>query len=219
VTASAALVLALTAVVAAVDWLAVGARNRRLEYVAKPLTTVGLIAVAVVINPADPPARVLFVVALVFSLGGDVLLMLPARERLFPFGLASFLVAHLAYIPGLVLLGAATGGMSGTWLVVGLLVAAVGVATVGRHVLGGVQRNASALMGAVTVYLTVILAMLVAAFGTVRPLAIVGAALFCISDSVLASNEFVRARKGAHLVVMVTYHLAQALLVLSLINW
>jgi hypothetical protein len=36
---------------------------------------------------------------------------------------------------------------------------------------------------------------------------------------VLASNEFVRARKGAHLVVMVTYHLAQALLVLSLINW
>jgi uncharacterized membrane protein YhhN len=109
--------------------------------------------------------------------------------------------------------------MSGTWLVVGLLVAAVGVATVGRHVLGGVQRNAPALVGAVTVYLTVILAMLVAAFGTVRPLAIVGAALFCISDSVLASNEFVRARRGAHLVVMVTYHLAQALLVLSLINW
>lgn len=218
-TATAALVLALTAVIAAVDWLAVAAGNKRLEYVAKPLTTIGLVAVAVLVEPADTAARTLFVIALLFSLGGDVLLMLPARQRLFAFGLASFLIAHLAYIPGLVLLAGATGGLSVAWLLVGLLVAAVGVMTIGRHVLAGVQRNAAALIVPVTVYLTVILGMMVVAFATQRPLAIAGAVLFCVSDSVLASNEFVRPRPGAHLVVMVTYHLAQALLVLSLINW
>ena len=213
-TGSAAMLLALTAVVAVIDWIAVGSRNRRLEYVAKPLTTLGLVALAVALEPRDDAARVLFVVALVLSLAGDVLLMLPNRRRFFPFGLGSFLGAHVAYIPGLLLLGVSVGGT-----VAGLVVVAVGAATVGLRIVRGVRSSTPALVGPVVVYLVVIFAMLVAAWGTLLPLAMLGAALFCVSDAVLGDNEFVRPRAGSHLVVMVTYHLAQAFLVLSLVNW
>jgi uncharacterized membrane protein YhhN len=214
VNGTAALLLALTAVVAVGDWLVVSANNRRLEYVLKPLTTVGLIAVAVALEPRDPAARVLFVIALTLSLAGDVLLMLPNRKRFFPFGLGSFLLAHLAYIPGLFLLGTATGG-----LVAGFVVAVVGGALVGRKVLPAVRHTDPSLTVPVIVYLMVILAMLVAASGTLLPLAIAGAVLFCVSDAVLAFREFGTAGPHDGVVVMVTYHLAQALLVLSLVAW
>lgn len=213
-TGIAALLLALTAVVAVGDWLVVSASNRRLEYVLKPLTTIGLIAVAVALEPRDPAARVLFVIALVLSLAGDVLLMLPDRKRFFPFGLGSFLLAHLAYIPGLFLLGASAGG-----LLVGVVVAVVGGALVGRRILPAVRQTDPSLVVPVTIYLMVILAMLVAATGTLLPLAIAGAVLFCVSDTVLAFREFGTKRPHDGVVVMVTYHLAQALLVLSLMTW
>jgi uncharacterized membrane protein YhhN len=214
VNGTAALLLALTAVVAVGDWMVVSARNRRLEYVLKPLTTIGLIAVAVAVEPRDPAARVLFVIALVLSLGGDVLLMLPNRERFFPFGLGSFLLAHLAYIPGLMLLG-----VSGAGLIAGFVVALVGGVAVGRRILPAVGRTDPSLTIPVTVYLSVILAMFVVATGTALPFAIAGAALFCISDAVIAFNEFGTSRPRDGVVVMVTYHLAQALLVLALVSW
>lgn len=211
---TAALILALTAVVAVGDWLAVAAHKRPIEYVLKPLTTIGLVVVAIAIEPRDAASRVLFVVALVFSLGGDVLLMLGDRRRFFPFGLASFLVAHIAYIPALLLLGVSAGGVAA-----GAAVAAIGALSVGRRVVGGVRRREPDLVRPVVLYVTVLFAMLVAAWGTLLPLAMIGAALFCISDAVLADNEFVRRRPGAPVVVMVTYHLAQAFLVLSLAQW
>ena len=39
-----------------------------------------------------------FVVALVFSLAGDVFLMLPDEDRWFAFGLGSFLLGHIAFV-------------------------------------------------------------------------------------------------------------------------
>jgi uncharacterized membrane protein YhhN len=206
-----ALVLSLTAVMAVVDWLAVAGRRRPVEYVAKPLTTVGLIATAVVLEPVDDAARVLFVVALVLSLVGDVALMLPNRDRLFPVGLGAFLLAHLVYIPGLWLLGVSSSG-----LLAGLVLVLASVAIVGRQVVVAVRRDQPALAVPVAVYLTVISAMVVSAWGTWLPLAILGAVTFYASDAILARNEFVAPRRWAGPAVMVTYHVGQALLVLSL---
>ena len=45
-----------------------------------------------------------------------------------------------------------------------------------------------------------------------------GAALFVVSDTVLALGKFVEARPWTRLVVIVTYHLAQALLVVGLLG-
>ena len=44
-----------------------------------------------------------------------------------------------------------------------------------------------------------------------------GAALFYASDALIGWERFVEARDGGHLAVMVTYHLGQILLVLSLV--
>lgn len=202
------------AVAAVVDWAAVAVGRKTVEYVAKPLTTVALVGLAIAVDPRDRAAQVLFVVALVFSLGGDVLLMLPNRERWFPFGLASFLLAHIAYIPALALYG-----LTGEGLVAGVVLVAVGIGTFGRIIVSSVRTGHPALLGPVVVYLAVLSAMVVVAWGTLVPLAMAGALLFFASDAVLAGNEFVRRQRFASVVVMVTYHLAQLLLVLSLVAW
>jgi len=46
----------------------------------------------------------------------------------------------------------------------------------------------------------------------------VGAALFVVSDTILAVNRFVRPIPHGDVAVHLTYHLAQGLLVLSLLN-
>ena len=45
-----------------------------------------------------------------------------------------------------------------------------------------------------------------------------GASLFVVSDTVLAMGKFVQARRWTSVVVMVTYHLAQALIVAGLLT-
>ena len=70
---------------------------RALVYAAKPLATLLILALAALAPPgADPWVARWIVAGLVFSLAGDVLLMLPSDR--FAAGLASFLVAHLCYI-------------------------------------------------------------------------------------------------------------------------
>ncbi|MDQ3646228.1 MAG: lysoplasmalogenase, partial [Actinomycetota bacterium] len=85
------------AALAAADWRAVWRRDRRAEYVFKPLTTVALILTAASFR-SDAPAHLwsFVVAALLFSLLGDVFLML--ERYLFVPGLAAFLAAHVCYI-------------------------------------------------------------------------------------------------------------------------
>ena len=74
----------------------------------------------------------------------------------------------------------------------------------------------------VKVKVSAISAMLVSAIGSGNPYAIVGALLFTASDALIAETRFVRARQDgergvAGLAIMMTYYLAQAGLVLSLV--
>jgi uncharacterized membrane protein YhhN len=90
---------------------------------------------------------------------------------------------------------------------------------VGRIIVGAVaQGDEPAFKGPVVAYMVVISAMVVAAFGTASPIAIVGAVLFYVSDAVLAWNKFVKPFRAGRLAVMVTYHLGQAGLVWSLVR-
>jgi uncharacterized membrane protein YhhN len=126
--------LGLTVVVAAVDWWAVATDRRPVEYVAKPLTMVVLIAAALALDPVDGAQRWWFVAALVLSLAGDVFLMLP--QDLFVPGLASFLLGHVAYIVGLWI-----GDTSTVGLVVGLVLVAVALPVLGVRILGAVRSG------------------------------------------------------------------------------
>ena len=70
----------------------------------------------------------------------------------------------------------------------------------------------------VALYMVVISVMLATALATGNVLAGVGAALFVSSDAMIAWNRFVRPFAAADLGIMVTYHLGQAGLVLSLLH-
>ena len=63
----------------------------------------------------------------------------------------------------------------------------------------------------------VISAMVASAIGVGSPFAIAGAGLFYVSDALIAWNRFVRETPHAPVTIMVTYHLAQVGLVLSLV--
>jgi uncharacterized membrane protein YhhN len=92
-------------------------------------------------------------------------------------------------------------------------VAAVGTPIL-RAVLGRGERE---LVGPVVAYMAVISVMVACALGTGDPVAAGGAALFLLSDSLIAWNRFVRPLAWAPVTIMVTYHLAQTGLVLSLL--
>jgi uncharacterized membrane protein YhhN len=145
-------------------------------------------------------------------MAGDVFLLSPRR---FVPGLASFLVAHLLYIAAFA--PAAQVDAAAFVLLVPFVAFA---AVVLRHLWPHLGHDRVA----VCIYVAVIvlmgwLALLRAVGGEVAPdsggLALVGAVAFMASDTTLASDRFARPFRGAEVVVMGTYYLAQLLLALS----
>ena len=197
--------------VAFADWVAVANDHRRVEYVCKPLTMVLLIATALALDVSSTVVLVAFVTALVFSLVGDVFLMLPG-ERWFVFGLGAFLVGHLAYVVGLW-----CQGLTLAAFLVGLLLVGVAMLVLGLRIVRAVSRgDEPELVVPVAVYIGVISLMVASAIGTRNPFAIIGASLFYTSDALIAWNKFVKAYPWGRVAVMISYHVGQIGLVLSL---
>ncbi len=210
-TVTTACLLVVFGVYAAGNWWAVEAGNQRLEWLCKPAAMVALIGAAIALSPDDPAVKTAFVIGLVLSLAGDVFLMLPSDR--FLLGLMSFFAAHVAYVVGFLL-----AGPEPLLLLVGLLVVAAGIVLVGRPLVLRVRSGDSAeFAGPVMAYMGVISAMVVTAFGVGNAFGVGGALSFYASDATLGWNKFVSEIPHGRLVVMVTYHLGQFLLVLSLI--
>jgi len=165
--------------------------------------------VALTLDPTHAGRRTWFVVALALSMAGDVFLMLP--RDLFVAGLSSFLLGHLAYVVGF----RVHGGSGAAWAGAAVAVLLVDAALAGP-VLAAVRRRHAELLVPVAAYVVVISAMVSAAIATGIALAIAGAALFFASDTLIAWNRFVRPRPWMPLAIIVTYHVGQAGLVLSL---
>jgi uncharacterized membrane protein YhhN len=209
-TSGAWVALAVFAVAAAADWVSRATSDRRLEYAAKPAATAALLALAALLDARDGAEQAWFVAALACSLAGDVLLMLP-RDR-FLAGLAAFLAAHLCYIAGLWV-----DGPTATAAAVGAAFTAAALVPLGLRILAAVRASGQpALAPPVGAYIVVIGAMVVSALASGRALAGAGAVLFAGSDAMIAWNRFVRPFAGAAVAIMVTYHLGQLGLVLSL---
>jgi uncharacterized membrane protein YhhN len=201
---------AVAAVAAVANWVSRANDHRPTELWSKPLALIGLIGVAVTLDPVDPTVRTWFVVALVCSLAGDVFLL---DDRRFVLGLAAFLLGHLAYTAGFV----AADDWRWWSAIVAVVAMSVLVAALGRRIVGAARRDDPALGGAVVGYLTVISAMAVAAAAAGNAWAIGGAALFVASDTILGWRKFVDTKPWMPVAIMVTYHLGQAGLVASLV--
>ncbi len=213
--------LGLGLVLAVVDWIAVAGEIRRLEWVFKPATLVAiLIGAGLLIGHTGPRHLGLwFLPALAFSLVGDIFLMLPG-ERWFAPGLGAFLVAQLCYIVGLNEILPPTSSL---WLLA--LVAVVDLIVLPRVVRGARESGAAALQLPVVLYGAILSLTLVSGWATwFRPTwplvgrltASAGTSLFFASDLMLAWNKFVRKSRALQMGVIVTYHLAQIALALTI---
>lgn len=214
------MLLALVFALAAADWYAVARSNKTLEYIFKPATMVGVIALALSLTaePHDVWQTRWFLAGFVFSLAGDVFLMLP-NPRLFVFGLGAFLAAHICYILGL----NPTLPPPNAFVLL-LPIALIAGAVVWRIIQSLRAANHTSLIGPVIAYGVAMALMVFSAWATLfradwQGLRVVyviaGATLFFVSDGMLAWNRFVRPFGAARLGVIVTYHLAQILLALS----
>jgi uncharacterized membrane protein YhhN len=171
-----------------------------------------LVVAACVLDPAAGAGarRGWFVAALVASLAGDVLLMLP--RDLFVFGLGAFLVGHVLYVVGFW-----TDPPGALELVVAVVIVIALVGPLAVRIVRSLGDEPS-LRPPVLAYIGVISAMLASALASGNVLAACGAALFVASDSMIAWNRFVRPFPAAAVAIMVTYHLGQAGLVASLLR-
>jgi uncharacterized membrane protein YhhN len=209
VTTAAWVLLAVAAVFAVGNWIAVARGSKPAEYVCKPATLIALIAVAVALDPVHGDTRTWFVAALVLSLAGDVFLMVP--RDWFVAGLSAFLLGHLAYAVGLNL---HTEGI--WWLAVPVVLIAALLAV---RLVRGIRRSGQdVLVGPVVAYVVVISMMGGSAVASGNAMAAAGALLFMASDSLIGETRFVQSRPWAGVAIMVTYHLGQAGLVLSLVT-
>jgi uncharacterized membrane protein YhhN len=202
--------IGLAAVLAAGDWVAVATRNKRLEYLCKPATMLALIGAAAAIRPAVAAQQRWWLLALGLGLLGDVLLMLP--RNLFAGGLGAFLVGHLAYIAGFRAAGASVFATL-LWITPVLVVVAVALPPVLQGLL---RRGRNALLAPIMVYALVISAMAASALASGSTVAAAGGLLFVVSDGLIAYRRFVTERPWMGLAIIITYHLGQGALVLSL---
>lgn len=206
-----AIVLLLLALGAAgANWLAVAHDNKRVEYVSKPATILLLVGCALVLHPASEVQRGFFVAALLLSLFGDILLMLP-RDR-FLAGLGAFLLAHVAFSAGFIAsdFSAARGALAMTFLII------VGAVVMQRVIRGVRAQGKPGVAPAVLAYGVALSFMVAFAFASRQPLAVVPALLFYFSDGVISFRRFVAPRPWMPVAIIVTYQLAQVGLVLAL---
>jgi uncharacterized membrane protein YhhN len=185
--------------------------RRKAFYVFKPLTMVLVILAAVLAKTPVPAAYKAFILAgLVFSLAGDVFLMLP--EKWFQAGLGSFLAAHVLYI--LAFRPAPGGGLSAPVFLPFMLYALLFFRMLAPG-LGKLKLPVLVYTAAITAMAWLAACRYVYLGGTKPLLAFAGALLFLISDSVLAYDRFAKKIGPAQIIILGTYFPAQLLIALS----
>jgi len=189
-----------------------------IHVIAKPLILLSLIFFF--INQGkhlSSKTKVITLLALLFSLAGDVLLMFTdISASFFLSGLVAFLLAHIMYI--MVFLDKKNSKKIALIFITVLLIYAIGIFYLLKDGLGD-------MLIPVIVYMLVILTMVLTS--TMRKgnvsnksynLVFIGAIFFVISDSFLAINKFYQPVPLSKIIIMSTYSLAQYLIVLGLLK-
>ncbi|HOU24568.1 MAG TPA: lysoplasmalogenase [Anaerolineae bacterium] len=193
------------------------ALRKKQIYLLKPLCTVLVILMAALslLEPTHNPTYTWGVLlGLLFSFGGDVLLMFQDDPRYFRLGLVSFLIAQVVYA----LVFGLLGRFSSRDLLTTALLAAAGL---GLFLL--MAPNLGQMRIPVLVYIVVISLMVSRAVSTAASplftaaqawLVAAGALLFYVSDGILALNRFWKAWPY-HRISLAFYYAGQALIALA----
>lgn len=212
--ATSIVLLCVAGVFALADWWAVASRHQAAEYVAKPAMTAACLLAAAV-SPAQASAqRGWWIAAFAFCLAGDVFLMFDRWKEAsyFVFGLGSFFLGHVFFVAGFAARGWDTSRVIVSAIAVGILGGALLIALAR----GAIARGQRDMVVPLCAYVSVITVMMSGAIGAGPVIAIVGAGLFMLSDSMIGISRFLKPFPGHDLAVIVTYHLALIGLVLAL---
>jgi uncharacterized membrane protein YhhN len=169
------------------------------------VAALAFLVTAISLEPTHSDTRVWFCVALGFCVLGDVFLMLPSD---------AFVVAQVCFT-----IGFSLHLTSGLQLVLGIVLVVVIAAPLGTRFVRAIRRDGrGSLVVPVLAYVVAIGAMVAAAIGAGGAAAIAGAGLFFVSDALIGETRFVRPWPWGPVAVIVTYHLALAGLVFSLVR-
>lgn len=200
---------------------AIAMDNTLIIYITKPMLLACLIAFFTTrASGAVPGLNKWIVTALVFSWLGDVLLMFqPQNENFFLAGLCAFLLAHIFYIVYFHRLRVIEQIRSNAWFLLLIVVYYAALISLLSPHLGDMKL-------AVRIYGLVISFMFLLALHmsylrnkTAGKWMMLGAALFVLSDSLLAINKFYQEFTGAGILIMLTYGLAQLSLALGALKY
>ncbi|WCO02643.1 lysoplasmalogenase [Psychroserpens ponticola] len=189
-----------------------------LHYFTKPLIVISLLLFFVTQSQhLNKTTKTLMILALVFSLVGDVALLFDAIKPIyFIIGLASFLLAHVMYV--LVFLKQRNTHKKP----LGFILIMLGYAALLFYIL---KDGLGDLLLPVIVYMFVILSMSTSAYlrqklnNTISyNWVFIGAILFMISDSILALDKFYQPLTLSSISIMLTYALAQYCIVIGILK-
>ncbi|MDN5790885.1 MAG: lysoplasmalogenase [Micrococcales bacterium] len=203
------------AVTALLNWGSVARGDRVIERITTPSFIVLLIGLAWSLHgegrAPGAPTLTPIIIALGLSLVGDVALLHATRAR-FLLGLTAFLLAHIAWIGAILELPRAEG--LPWWLLPTVPVLVLLHARFGRDIV----RRAGSQRLPVFAYQVVLMALVLVAAWRGDLLVLLGCFAFLVSDTILGHDRFVLERRFAPLLVMVTYHAAQVLIVVGLLR-
>ncbi|MCR8630180.1 lysoplasmalogenase [Paenibacillus radicis (ex Xue et al. 2023)] len=192
---------------------ALAGENMTMRWILKPGTIILMILLAATTRNVPKPYKNLIITGLFLSAIGDSFLLL-AGKQWFLFGLVAFLFAHIAYVVAFV----TRWRFSPVHLLVIIPIAAYSFLLLDRLHASILAGGNAGLWIPVLVYVVVISIMIWSAVISRSWIAIAGAILFFMSDSLLAWNMFVMPISWAGYGVMISYYLAQFLLASSIVR-
>jgi uncharacterized membrane protein YhhN len=180
-------------------------------------TTLSLLFIITAISQIHliQPYTLFIIIGLIFCLGGDVFLALP-QERMFLFGLVSFLLGHVCYVIGFIWI-AGPGKMTLIGVIVTMVLSGLVFVWLKPH-LGTMKKP-------VIAYILVISFMFIGAWSVLgmpwqpfaaRLFVFTGAACFYISDIFVARDRFLKNAFINRLLGLPLYYIAQFMLAFSI---
>ncbi len=189
--------------------------NQKAKLPTKTILSCLFIFTALAQSHPNPGYLYILLIGLIFCLGGDVFLALP-RERMFLFGLVSFLLGHVFYAGSFFYVADVSYW---TWIGAGIGLFA------GGRVFCWLRPHLGPLQIPVMLYIIVITVMLIGAWTVFcdagveflgRLLVFSGAVSFYISDLFVARDRFLKIEFRNRLLGLPLYYFAQFLLAFSI---
>lgn len=213
--------LVVALIFAALEALALWKYWHRLEYIAKPAVMVVLF-IWLLTSVGMNGALIWFGLGILFSLLGDVLLMI-SLDRMFLPGLVAFLLAHVAYVIGFNI----PLPLFSAWSLIFAFMVGLGGTRIIRRIVDSLASSGNVRMRTpILIYSLVISLMLLSAMmkltditwsASASALVSLGALLFYLSDIVLAWNKFVAPIQHGRIYNIGLYHLGQITLIAGVI--